>query len=60
MSPRRRIGPVKNIADLSKVYAEAIAAVDAGETVVIDVRIEPGYAPHVSTAMLANTSDRGG
>ena len=57
----RGFGPVREIADLPKVYAEAIAAVEAGETVVIDVRIEPGYAPHMATAMLATgKSDRGG
>jgi thiamine pyrophosphate-dependent acetolactate synthase large subunit-like protein len=53
-------GPVKNIADLPKVYAEAITAVEAGETVVIDVRIEPGYAPHMAAAMLSTKSDRAG
>jgi thiamine pyrophosphate-dependent acetolactate synthase large subunit-like protein len=57
----RGFGPVKDIADLPGVYAEAIAAVEAGETVVIDVHIEPGYAPHMATAMLATAkSDRGG
>ena len=54
----RGFGPVKNPADLPKVYAEAIAAVEAGETVVIDVRIEPGYAPHMAAAMLSTKSDR--
>ena len=54
----RGFGPVKNIADLPKVYAEAIAAVEAGETVVIDVHIEPGYAPHMAAAMLSTKSDR--
>ena len=49
----RGFGPVKNVADLPKVYAEAIAAVEAGETVVIDVHIEPGYAPHMAAAMLS-------
>jgi thiamine pyrophosphate-dependent acetolactate synthase large subunit-like protein len=56
----RGFGPVKNITDLPKVYAEAIAAVEAGETVVIDVRIEPGYAPHMAAAMLSTKSDRAG
>jgi thiamine pyrophosphate-dependent acetolactate synthase large subunit-like protein len=57
----RGFGPVKEIADLPKVYAEAIAAVEAGETVVIDVHIEPGYAPHMAAAMLATgKSDRAG
>jgi thiamine pyrophosphate-dependent acetolactate synthase large subunit-like protein len=57
----RGFGPVKDAADLPRIYAEAIAAVEAGETVVIDVHIEPGYAPHMATAMLATAkSDRGG
>jgi thiamine pyrophosphate-dependent acetolactate synthase large subunit-like protein len=56
----RGFGPVKNAADLPRVYAEAIAAVEAGETVVVDVQIEPGYAPHMATAMLAAKSDRAG
>lgn len=56
----RGFGPVKNIADLPKVYAEAIAAVEAGEVAVIDVHIEPGYAPHVAAAMIAAKSDRAG
>jgi hypothetical protein len=32
--------------------------VEAGETVVIDVHIEPGYAPHMAAAMLSTKSDR--
>lgn len=54
----RGFGPVKDVADLPKVYAEAIAAVEAGEVVVIDVHIEPGYAPHMAAAMLSTKSDR--
>jgi thiamine pyrophosphate-dependent acetolactate synthase large subunit-like protein len=56
----RGIGPVKKIEDLAKAYAEGIAAVEAGETVVIDVHIEPGYAPHMAAAMLSTKSDRAG
>ncbi len=56
----RGFGPVKSIADLPKVYAEAIAAVEAGDVAVIDVHIEPGYAPHVAAAMIAAKSDRAG
>jgi thiamine pyrophosphate-dependent acetolactate synthase large subunit-like protein len=54
----RGFGPVNKIADLPNVYAEAIAAVEAGETVVVDVRIEPGYAPNMAAAMMSNKSDR--
>jgi thiamine pyrophosphate-dependent acetolactate synthase large subunit-like protein len=56
----RGFGPVKEIADLPKVYAEAIAAVDAGEVVVVDVHIEPGYSPGVAAAIAAQKPDRGG
>jgi thiamine pyrophosphate-dependent acetolactate synthase large subunit-like protein len=56
----RGFGPVKEIADLPKVYAEAIAAVDAGEVAVVDVHIEPGYSPGVAAAIAAQKPDRGG
>jgi thiamine pyrophosphate-dependent acetolactate synthase large subunit-like protein len=52
-------GPVKEIADLPKVYAQAIAAVDAGGVAVIDVHIEPGYSPGVAAAIAAHKPDRG-
>jgi thiamine pyrophosphate-dependent acetolactate synthase large subunit-like protein len=54
----RGFGPVKEVSDLAKVYAEAIAVVDAGGVAVVDVHIEPGYAPHMAAAMLAAKSDR--
>jgi thiamine pyrophosphate-dependent acetolactate synthase large subunit-like protein len=53
-------GPVKEITDLPRVYAEAIAAVEAGHVAIVDVHIEPGYAPHMASAMLATKSDRAG
>ena len=56
----RGFGPVKEIADLPKVYAEAIAAVDAGEVAVVDVHVEPGYSPGVAAAIAAQKPDRGG
>ncbi len=31
------------IGDLAATFAKAIAAVDAGQVVVVDVRVEPGY-----------------
>jgi thiamine pyrophosphate-dependent acetolactate synthase large subunit-like protein len=55
----RGFGPVKDIADLPRVFAEAIAAYEAGEVVVVDVHIEPGYAPGIAAGMLAQKSDRG-
>jgi thiamine pyrophosphate-dependent acetolactate synthase large subunit-like protein len=56
----RGFGPVTEIADLPRVYAEAIAAVDAGEVAVVDVHIEPGYSPGVAAAIAAQKPDRGG
>ncbi len=37
-------GPVKAVKDLAPTMAKAIAAVEAGGTVVVDVWVEPGYA----------------
>jgi thiamine pyrophosphate-dependent acetolactate synthase large subunit-like protein len=45
-------GPVTSPADLDKVFAEAIAAVDEGHVAVVDVRVEPGYAPTMTASML--------
>ncbi len=39
----RGLGPVEAPADLSAIFAQALAAVDQGEVVVVDVRVEPGY-----------------
>ncbi len=36
-------GPVTDAAALDGVFAEAIAAVEAGQVAVVDVRVEPGY-----------------
>jgi len=44
-------GPVTAIADLEPVFAKAIAAVEAGAIVVVDVRVEPGYTAAVTAAM---------
>ena len=38
-------GPVAKASDLAQVFAEAISAVENGAVAVIDVRVEPGYAP---------------
>jgi thiamine pyrophosphate-dependent acetolactate synthase large subunit-like protein len=38
-------GPVKSADELVAVFAKAIAAVDAGQVAVVDVRTEPGYTP---------------
>ena len=44
-------GPVNTIAELPDVLAKAIAAVEAGEVVVIDARVEPGYSPAMTSVM---------
>ena len=49
-------GPVMAIADLDATFAAAIAAVEAGSVVVVDVRVEPGYTAAV-TAVMTRKSD---
>jgi thiamine pyrophosphate-dependent acetolactate synthase large subunit-like protein len=49
-------GPVTAIADLEQVFAQAIAAVEAGEVAVVDVRVEPGYTA-ATTALMTRKSD---
>lgn len=44
-------GPVTSARALPEVYAEAIRAVEAGAVAVIDVRVQPGYTPTMTTAM---------
>ncbi len=45
-------GPVEQVADLRAVFAEAIAAVAAGGTAVVDVRVAPGYTPAMASALV--------
>jgi thiamine pyrophosphate-dependent acetolactate synthase large subunit-like protein len=45
-------GPLTSHAELVPVFAEAIASVERGAVAVVDVRVEPGYAPGVASAML--------
>jgi hypothetical protein len=45
------IGPVTEVSALDKAFADAIAAVDDGKVVVVDVRVEVGYAPITTGAM---------
>jgi thiamine pyrophosphate-dependent acetolactate synthase large subunit-like protein len=49
-------GPVKTVAELPGVLAQAIAAVEAGDVVVVDARVEPGYS-QAMTAAMARKSD---
>jgi hypothetical protein len=44
-------GPVAKPADLAGVLEKAIAAVDAGQVAVVDVRVEPGYTAAMTAAM---------
>jgi thiamine pyrophosphate-dependent acetolactate synthase large subunit-like protein len=48
-------GPVTKTADLVSTFEQAIAAVEAGEVVVVDVRVEPGYSAVATAAMLRGT-----
>jgi hypothetical protein len=42
---------VTEIADLTPTFEQAIAAVEAGEVAVVDVRVEPGYTAAMTAAM---------
>ena len=44
-------GPVTGIGDLASVFDEAIAAVESGALVVVDVRVQPGYTAATTAAM---------
>jgi thiamine pyrophosphate-dependent acetolactate synthase large subunit-like protein len=44
-------GPVTRSEDLAEVFAKAIATVDNGGVAVVDVRVEPGYAPATTAVM---------
>jgi thiamine pyrophosphate-dependent acetolactate synthase large subunit-like protein len=46
------IGPVKTLADLGEALAAAIEAYERGDTVVVDVRVEPGYDSGMSSALI--------
>jgi thiamine pyrophosphate-dependent acetolactate synthase large subunit-like protein len=46
------IGPVAMHEALGPAFAEAIAAVEKGAVAVVDVRVEPGYAPAMTQTML--------
>ena len=45
-------GPVHDATDLPAVFAEAIAAVEAGGVAVVDVRVAPGYTPAMASALV--------
>jgi thiamine pyrophosphate-dependent acetolactate synthase large subunit-like protein len=52
----RGYGPISKAEELPAVFAEAIAAVDAGEVAVVDVRIEPGYGARDAGGAMARKS----
>jgi thiamine pyrophosphate-dependent acetolactate synthase large subunit-like protein len=49
-------GPITNVGDLVPALEKAIAAVDAGNVAVVDVRVEPGYTATMTTAMTRSKS----
>ena len=51
-------GPVHDAADLEGIFAAAIDAVEAGEVAVVDVRVKPGYAPAIVSAMTRTPTTR--
>jgi thiamine pyrophosphate-dependent acetolactate synthase large subunit-like protein len=44
-------GPVTKVSDLPAALEQAIAAVDAGQVAVVDVRVEPGYNASLTATM---------
>ena len=48
-------GPVQTHDELSAALRAAIAAVDSGGIAVVDVRVEPGYAPATTAVMTRKT-----
>ncbi|MGI8526252.1 MAG: thiamine pyrophosphate-binding protein [Pseudolabrys sp.] len=52
----KAFGPVEEIKELPAVFEQAIKAVEVGEVVVVDVRVEPGYTA-ATTAVMTRKSD---
>lgn len=50
-------GPVNSLGELDDILPQALAAYDRGETVVVDVRVAPGYDPSM-TGGLIKSHDR--
>ncbi len=44
-------GPVTDLGSLERAIRDGIAAVDRGEVVVIDARVDPGYDPAMTSAL---------
>ena len=47
----RGFGPVGTLAELLPTFEKAIAAVEAGDVAVVDVRVEPGYTAAMTAVM---------
>jgi thiamine pyrophosphate-dependent acetolactate synthase large subunit-like protein len=50
--------PVTMTRDLVPTFEKAIAAVEAGQVAVVDVRVEPGYSAVMTAAMLRGTEKK--
>jgi thiamine pyrophosphate-dependent acetolactate synthase large subunit-like protein len=50
--------PVTKTSDLVATFEKAIAAVEAGQVAVVDVRVEPGYSAVSTAAMLRGTEKK--
>ena len=50
--------PVTKTTDLVPTFEKAIAAVEAGQVAVVDVRVEPGYSAVATAAMLRGTEKK--
>lgn len=48
-------GPVRNESELAAALESAIAAVEGGAVAVVDVRVDPGYAPAMTAVMTRKT-----
>jgi thiamine pyrophosphate-dependent acetolactate synthase large subunit-like protein len=51
-------GPITKTTDLVPTFEKAIAAVEAGQVAVVDVRVEPGYSAVTTAAMLRGTEKK--
>jgi thiamine pyrophosphate-dependent acetolactate synthase large subunit-like protein len=51
-------GPITKASDLTATFEQAIAAVEAGQVAVVDVRVEPGYSAVATAAMLRGTEKK--
>jgi thiamine pyrophosphate-dependent acetolactate synthase large subunit-like protein len=51
-------GPITTTRDLAPSFDKAIAAVEAGQVAVVDVRVEPGYSAVATAAMLRGTEKK--